>query len=49
MYSESLPRVEQATCPKMHVLSGALVMKALLMLNKHSAVAHEVGGHRTRA
>jgi len=35
--------------PKMHVLSGALVMKALLVLNKHSAVAHEVGGHRTRA
>jgi len=33
--------------PKMHVLSGALVMKALLVLNKHSAVAHEVGGHRT--
>ena len=24
-----------------------LVMKALLVLNKHSAVAHEVGGHRT--
>ncbi len=41
------PRVEQAADPKMHVLSGALVMKALLVLNKHSAVAHEVGGHRT--
>ena len=27
----------------------ALVMKALLVLNKHSAVAHEVGGHRKHA
>ena len=35
--------------PKMHVLCGALVMKALLVLNKHSAVAHEVGGHRIHA
>jgi len=31
----------------MHLLSGALVMKALLVLKKHSAVAHKVGGHRT--
>ena len=33
--------------PKMHVLCGALVMKALLMLNNCSVVSHEVGGHRT--
>ena len=42
-----IARVEQPTACKMHVLCGARVMKALLVLNKHSAVAHEVGGHRT--
>ena len=41
------PRVEQLTASKMHVLCGALVMKALLMLNNCSVVSHEVGGHRT--
>ena len=35
--------------PKMRPRSRALVMKALLVLNKHSAVAHEVGGHRIHA
>ena len=40
-------RVEQPMRPKMHVLCGALVMKALLMLNNCSVVSHEVGGHRT--
>ena len=39
--------VEQPMAPKMRPRSGALVMNALLVLNKRSAVAHEVDGHRT--
>ena len=38
--------------PKMHLLSGALVMKALLMLNNCSVVSHEdpaTGAHHTCA
>ena len=45
--SAAAARVEQPMRPKMHVLCGALVMKALLMLNNCSVVSHEVGGHRT--
>ena len=50
--SESKPkvtRVEQPMRPKIRPRSGALVMKALLVLNNYSPNTNKLTGHRKHA